>query len=80
MFQLCTMVDPTLDSLDVSMNVVLHPMHSHVLLHTQWILVNFLQSFQTHQHWCFHSPHNVPLVHSNLEMRTDTQNWAVYLL
>jgi hypothetical protein len=34
MFQLCTLFDPTLDSFDVSMNVIFHPTHSFVPLHT----------------------------------------------
>jgi hypothetical protein len=29
------------------------------------ILGNFPQFAQTHQHWCFHPPPNVPLVHIN---------------
>ncbi len=40
-FQLCTLFNPTLDSLDVNMTVVLHPTHSHVPLHTQMIEGNF---------------------------------------
>ncbi len=64
MFRLCTLFNPTLDSLDVNMIAVFHPTHSHVPLHTQMILGNFLQFPQTHQHWCFHPPPGVPLVHS----------------
>ncbi len=68
MFWLCALFDPILDALDASMNKVLHPTHSHVLLHTQIILDNFPKSPKTHQHWCFHPPPSVPLVHNNLEM------------
>jgi hypothetical protein len=57
----CVLFDPTLDSLDKSMTTVLHPMHSHVPLHTQMILGNFPRS-----------PPSVPLVHNNLEMQIDT--------
>ncbi len=46
----CTLVDPTLDSLDVSMVAVFHLMHSLVPLHIQMVLGNFPQSPQTHQH------------------------------
>ncbi len=80
MFRLCTLFDPTLDSLDVSMILVPHPTHSPMPLHIQMIVGNFLQSLRTHQHWRFHPPLNVPLVHSNLEMQIDTQTWVVYLL
>jgi hypothetical protein len=38
--------DPTLHSLDVSMTMVLHPTHSHVLLHIYMIVGNFLRSPQ----------------------------------
>ncbi len=79
-FQLGTLVNPTLDSLDVSMIAVLHPTHSPMPLHTQMILGNFPQSPQTHQHWCFHPPSSVPLVHSNMEIQTDTQTWVVSFL
>jgi hypothetical protein len=41
-FRLYTLFDPTLDSLDVSMTMVLHPTHSHVLMHTHMIIGNFL--------------------------------------
>jgi hypothetical protein len=68
MFWLCILFNPTLDSLYVSIIMVPHPTHSHVPLHIQMIMGNFLQSPQTHQHRCFHPPTNVPLVHSNLEM------------
>jgi hypothetical protein len=71
-FWQCTLVDPTLDSLDVCMTMVFHP--------TQMILGNFPQFPQTHQHLCFHPPPNVPLVHSNLEMQIDTQTWVVYFM
>jgi hypothetical protein len=40
MFQLCTLFDPTLDSLDVIMTMVLHPTHSPILLHIQMIVGN----------------------------------------
>jgi len=73
MFQLCALFDPTLDSFYVSMTIVFHPTHLHALLHTHMIVGNFPQFSQTHQHWCFHPPPNVPLVHNNLEMQTDTQ-------
>ncbi len=56
------------------MTIVFHPTHSHVLLHTQMILGNFPQFPQTYQHWCFHPPPIVPVVHSNMEMQIDTQN------
>jgi hypothetical protein len=49
-------------------------------LHIHLTLGSFLQSPQTHQHWCFHPPPNVPLIHSNLEMQTDTQTWVVHLM
>ncbi len=62
------------------MTMVFHPMHSPIPLHTKMILGNFLQSPQTHQHWCFHPPPSVPLIHSNLEMQTNTQTWVVYLM
>jgi hypothetical protein len=68
MFRLCTLFDLTLDSLYVSMITVLHPTHSPMPLHIQMIMGNFSYSPQTHQHWCFHPPPNVPLVHSNMEM------------
>ncbi len=68
MFQLCTLFDPILDSLDVSMITILHQRHSPMPLHTQMIVANFPRSLQTHQHLCFHPPPSVPLVHSNLEM------------
>jgi len=73
-FWRCTLVYPALDSLDVNMTTVLHPTHSLVLMHTQMILGNFLQSPQTHQHWCFHPLLNVPLVHNNLNA-----NWYTNL-
>ncbi len=73
MFQMCTLFDPTLNSLNVSMIAVLHPTHSHVPLHIQMIVGNFPQSPQTHQHWCFHPHPSVPLIHNNLEMQTNTQ-------
>ncbi len=57
----------------MNMITILHPMHSPVPLHIKMILGNFLQSFQTHQHWCFHPPPSVPLAHKNMEMQTDTQ-------
>jgi hypothetical protein len=41
MFRLCALFDPTLDSLDVSMIVLLHPMHSPMPLHIQMMLGNF---------------------------------------
>jgi hypothetical protein len=44
MFRLCTLFDPTLDFLDVSMTMVLHPTHSHVPLHVNMIIRNFPQS------------------------------------
>ncbi len=69
-----------MDSLYKNTIVVLHLMHSHVPLLTQMILDNFLQSPQTHQHWCFHRPPNVSLVHSNLELQIDTQTWVDYIL
>jgi len=71
---------PTLDSLDVNMIAILHPTHSLMPLHTQMIVGNFLKSPQRHQHWCFHPPPNVPLVHNNLEIQTNTQTCVVYLL
>jgi hypothetical protein len=73
MFWLCTLFDPILDSFDVSMITVFHPKHSPMPLHIQMIMVNFLQSLHTHQHWCFHPPPSLPLLHCNLE--TDTQTW-----
>jgi hypothetical protein len=80
MFQQCTFFYPTLDSFDVSMTMVLRPTHSPMPLHTQMTIGNFPQSLQPHQYWCFLPPLNFPLVHSNLEMQTDTQTWVVYLL
>jgi hypothetical protein len=53
-FRLCALFDPTLDSLDVSTIMVLHPTHSPMPLHTQMILGNFPQSPQTHQHYQMH--------------------------
>jgi len=50
MFRLSNLFDPTLDSLDVSMIVVLHPTCSPMPLHIQMIMGNFPQSPQTHQH------------------------------
>jgi hypothetical protein len=41
-FQLCTLFDLTLNFFDVSMIMVLHPTHSHVPLHIQMIIDNFL--------------------------------------
>ncbi len=73
MFRLCILFDPTLDSFDVNSNVVLHPTHSPMLLHTQMIVGNFPQFLQPHQYWCFFPPPNLPLVHGNLEMQTNTQ-------
>jgi hypothetical protein len=75
MFQLCTLFDPTLDFLDVSMTVVLHLTHSPMLLHIQMIVSNFPQSPQAHRYWCFLPPLSLPLVHNNLEM----QNWYTNL-
>jgi hypothetical protein len=43
-FQLCTLFDPTMDSLDVNMIVVFHPTHSLVPLHIQMIINIFFQS------------------------------------
>ncbi len=60
--------------------MVLHPTYSPMPPHIQMILGNFPLSLQTHQHWCFHPPPSVLLVHSNLEMQIDTQTWVVYLL
>jgi hypothetical protein len=68
MFLLCALFDLVLDALDVSMTIILHPTHSHVLLHIQIVLGNFPKSLQTHQHRCFHPPPSVPLVRTNLEM------------
>jgi hypothetical protein len=79
-FRMRTLFDPIVDSFEVSMNVVLHPTHSLMPLHTQMIIGNFLQSPQPHQYWCFLPPPNLPLVHGNLEMQTNTQTWVVYLL
>jgi hypothetical protein len=47
-FWLCTLFDPTLDSINVSMIVVLHSTHSHVPLHIQMIIGNFPKSPQPH--------------------------------
>jgi hypothetical protein len=63
-----TLFDPILDSFDVSLIAVLQPTHSPMLLHIQMIMVNLPQSPHTHQHWCFHPPPSLPLVHSNLDM------------
>jgi hypothetical protein len=68
MFWLCTLFDPTLNTLDVNMTTILHPTHSPVPFHIQMIVGNFIQFPQTHQHWCFFPPPNVPLIHNNLEM------------
>jgi len=64
----------------VNMTMVLHPTHSLVPLHTWMIVSNFFKSPQPHQYWHFLPPPNLPLVHSNLEMQTNTQTWVVYLL
>jgi hypothetical protein len=48
MFRLFTLFDPTLDSLDVNMTMVLHPTHSPMPLHIQMIVSNFPQSPQPH--------------------------------
>jgi hypothetical protein len=37
------------------------------------IVGNFPQFLQPHQYWCFFPPPNLPLVHGNLEMQTNTQ-------
>ncbi len=73
MFWLCTLFDPTLDSLGVNMTMVLHPTHLHVPLRTQMILGNFPQYPQPHQYLCFLPPPSFPLLHSNLEMLINTQ-------
>jgi hypothetical protein len=39
------------------------------MLKWSWVI---FQSPQTHQHWCFHPPLSVPLIHNNLEMQIDT--------
>jgi hypothetical protein len=62
-----------LDSLDVSMTVVLHPTHSPMPLHIQMILGKFFYFPQTHRYWCFLPPFNLPLIHNNLEMQTNIQ-------
>ncbi len=80
MLWLCTLFDPTLDSFDVSMTMVLHPTHSLVLLHIQMIASTFPYSPQPQQYWCFLPPPSIPLVHSNMDMQTDTQTWVVYLV
>jgi hypothetical protein len=73
MFRLCTLFDPTLDSLVVSVSVVLHPTHSPMPLHTQMIVGNFFQFPQPHQYRCFLPPPSLPLVYNNLKMQIDTQ-------
>jgi hypothetical protein len=49
-------------------------------LHIQMIASTFPYSPQPQQYWCFLPPPSIPLVHSNMDMQTDTQTWVVYLV